>query len=1389
MSTVLEDRIDLDDDLSAARPELLHELFAETAAGWRDQVAIWYRGREMTYGELDRASNRLARLLRARGVRRGDCVGLLLPRSPDIYVGLLAILKAGAAYVPLDPDYPEDRLSYILENCRAQAVVTTSEMADRHASYRGAVVALDACAAELEAESDEPLSAPETGVAPEDVCYVIYTSGTTGRPKGVQIEHRSACNLVRAEGLIFRVGPHDRVYQGFSIAFDASVEEVWLAFLAGATLVVPTREVAQSGPALARWLTEAGVTVFSTVPTLLAMIEDELPTVRILILGGEACPRDLVARWSRPGRRMVNTYGPTEATVIATYTDCDPAQPATIGRPVPGYTVHILDEAMRPVPAGEAGEIHIGGIGLARGYVGLPELTREKFVANPFSDEGDRSPRLYKTGDLGRFAPDGSIKFLGRIDTQVKLRGFRIELSEIESVLLECPGVLAGAVALREDVPGIPQLVAYIVPRDGTRIDREGTRKVLRSRLPAYMVPSRLETIDALPTLPSGKVDRQNLLAPRTQPAEAEAAGPEDENWSERERKIAAVWRKLFALAQVSVTDDFFLDLGGHSLLAARMVSELRKGLDFQGLSVLDVYQHPTIAALAAKLEQDRQAGRAGGEAEGAGSGARNPRDWFHVPSRLSYYLCAVFQAVGLYFILGFFSLQWLAPYLTYTWLIEHDTAMLEAVVALLGILVILYPVMVAVSIVVKWVIIGRYKPGRYPLWGWYYLRWWFVSSIHSVIPIGYMTGTPLLNIYLRLLGARIGTNVHLGTNNFQIYDLLTVGDDTNVGTDASLLGCTVEDGMLVIGPITVGKRCFVGNRTVVRECAVMEDDAKLEDLSLLSVGARLPGGERWSGSPARRLSRVAAAGGASAERPGVGRRVVFGFMQAIGLLVFPMLVIGAIFPGMILMNELNYQDEYYSYLVISPLVAASFVVLLCLEIAALKWLLLGRVRAGRYDLYSGFSLRKWFIDRLMELSIDILGPLYATLYLNPWYKLLGARIGRRAEISTASFISPDLLTMGDEGFIADCVSLGSARVEDGQLTVGEVKIGNRAFIGNSAVLPPGVVIGDKGLIGCLSITPTSVPGSAAPGTSWLGSPAFFLPQRQECSAFGAEATFKPSRKLYLQRAAIELARVLLPSTCFIILTSLLLSAFLLIHDEVPMFALVLLFPLLYLATGLAAALLVVVTKWVVMGRYRPCERPLWSPFVWKTELVTSMHDNFSCQFLVEMLCGTPFIVWYFRLLGAKIGKRVFMNTTEFTEFDLVEIGDDVALNADATVQTHLFEDRVMKMSTVKIGPRCSVGGMSLVLYDTRMEEGATLSDLSLLMKGEVLPAWTRWEGIPAAARPQTPPLLRNGEPTDRGNSRAVPTLRTRIHPWSEGPQGRHIAPGAGVPIRARRRG
>lgn len=1306
-------------------PIRLFDLFEAQVDLNPDRIAVECGSLQMTYRELDESANQLARHLCSLGVTAESCVAFWLPRSTEVYVTLLGILKSGAAYVPLDAEYPADRVTYILNDSGSRIVITTPEYADRLVGFAGTILLIDFDWPTIAMQPKTRLIRDTSEFGPQNLCYVIYTSGSTGKPKGVQIEHRNAVHLARTEAARFAIQPEDRVYQGFSIAFDASVEELWLAWCAGATLVAATSQMIHAGPDLPRQLTELGVTVLSCVPTLLAMMEGDLPKVRILIVGGEACSPDLVARWCVPGRKMFNTYGPTEATVIATWAECDPAKRVTIGEPLPGYTAYVMDSDCRALPPGEIGELYLGGAGLARGYVGRDDLTRERFVEIPMADS--TSQRLYKTGDLVRWTTDGQLDFLGRADGQVKLRGFRVELSEIESELIRCPGVLAAAATVREDVPGVQQLIAYLVPRTGGEFDEDEIRKLLREKLPVYMIPAIFEPIESLPTLTSGKVDRKQLPAPRPRIIRTASVSPDQ--WKPRdafEEQLSLAWNSVFSSDSIGPHEDFFVDLGGHSLLAARMVSALRKYPEFADVSMLDVYNNPTITQLASALRDRCEATTVAATTSPAS--ATSHREIGLASSRRHAW-CSVAQLAGLYFVVGFFSLQWLAPYLTYTFLLDAEYSGILAVLFSLATLILLYPVMLALSIVVKWVVIGRIKPGRYPLWGGYFLRWWFVQAIRNIVPTSYLTGTPLLNWYYRCMGSRIGTNVYMGNDGGQAYDLLTIGDDSCLGADSHFTGAVVEDGWLVLGSIEIGQRCFVGTRTVLCPGSKMEDDCQLEDLSLLNSGVTVPATERWKGSPARRFESTSdPSDSCLVNRPSLARRFSYGLLYILGILIFPLLPMAAFFPGMILMVHLNSIDEGNLYLLLSPMIATSFVVLISLEIAGMKWLLLGKVRPGRYPLHEGFYFRKWFVDRLLHLSLDVIGPLYSTLYLAPWYRMLGAKIGHRTEISTASFVSPDCLDVGDESFVADAVSLGAARVQGGIMSIDDTRIGQRTFVGNSALVPIGANIPDNSLIGCLSVPPLE---EMPAGSSWLGSPSFFLPQRQSTSGFTEEETFKPSRALVAQRLFIEFFRITLPSTLFIISTNLLLSAILLLKEYLSVWQIVLVFPLLYIQSGCSAALVIVAFKWILMGRYRPCERPLWSPFVWKTEVVTSLLDNYASPFFLDLLAGTPFICWFFRLMGTKIGKRVYLDTTELTEFDLIQIGDDVAVNLDCTLQTHLFEDRVMKMSTVEIGNGCNLGAMSLILYDTQLGDGSSVGDLSLVMKGESLPPNTAWTGIP----------------------------------------------------------
>jgi non-ribosomal peptide synthetase-like protein len=502
----------------------------------------------------------------------------------------------------------------------------------------------------------------------------------------------------------------------------------------------------------------------------------------------------------------------------------------------------------------------------------------------------------------------------------------------------------------------------------------------------------------------------------------------------------------------------------------------------------------------------------------------------------------------------------------------------------------------------------------------------------------------------------------------------------------------------------------------------------------MLPSGHTIPAGEIWSGSPAR--FRGPTEPGAPVRAGNFTRRA-YGAGYAGLLLVFPICAILPVFPGMILMTELDQNTDAYQFMLLSPLLATGFVVSMCLQIAVLKWLLIGRVRAGKIQVFSLAYVRHWLADQLMQLSLDVVNPIYATLFLNPWYRLLGVRLGPRAEISTASSISHDLLQVGEESFIADAVSLGAPRIHRGVLSLEETVIGRRAFVGNSAVIPSGTTLGDGVLVGVLSVPPRDPADARQTDSSWFGTPAVFLPQRQISGQYDEGSTFRPKRRLILQRLSIECIRVILPLTVVIALTSLLMSFVVDLDDagwDLGRIALV--FPLLYLGYALIIGVIVIAVKWLVIGRYRPTEKPLWNQFVWRSELVTSTYENLAVPFFVDMLRGTPFLPAYLRLLGCRIGRRVFLDTTDVTEFDVVRIGDDAALNNDCGPQTHLFEDRVMKISRVDIGDRCTIGGGSIVLYDARMEADSTLGELSMLMKGETLPAGTHWEGSPARPLP-----------------------------------------------------
>ncbi|RVA59120.1 amino acid adenylation domain-containing protein, partial [Mesorhizobium sp. M7A.F.Ca.CA.001.08.1.1] len=496
--------------------ERLDTVFEQLAEMFAALPAVISDGRVWTYRELDRRANQFARLLVKRGVRPGDRIGLILDRSAETYVALLAVMKAGAAFVPLATAFPEERMALIIEDAGVSLIVTIAAYASRAGQLPVPHLLIDSTAAEISRQSDAPLQPHAKAASADDTCYILYTSGTTGKPKGVVIKHQSFVNFIRVAAASYGYRPGDRVYQGMTIAFDFSSEEIWVPFVAGATVVPAPGQMPLVGEELADFLRLHDITCIACSPTLLSSMTSDVPSLRTLLVGGEACPHNLVVRWSKPGRQILNTYGPTEATVTATMGALTPDSPVTIGAPLPTYSIVILDASLPQLAEpGELGEIGIAGIGLAVGYLNRPDLTEQKFIADFVGLPNNPSKRIYRTGDLGRINDQGEIEYNGRIDTQVKIRGYRIELGEIEAVLLDQPEIAQAAVTTWEIEPGRVELVAYFAAKAGqTAISRADLARMMKRRLPDYMVPSYLEELPAIPMTVSNKVDLRQLPKP-----------------------------------------------------------------------------------------------------------------------------------------------------------------------------------------------------------------------------------------------------------------------------------------------------------------------------------------------------------------------------------------------------------------------------------------------------------------------------------------------------------------------------------------------------------------------------------------------------------------------------------------------------------------------------------------------------------------------------------------------------------------------------------------------------------------------------------------------------------------------------------------------------------
>ncbi|WP_407650913.1 Pls/PosA family non-ribosomal peptide synthetase [Brachybacterium halotolerans] len=1279
----------------APAPRTLVDVFRETVAAHGDALAIDTGLEPLTYSQLDAAATEVAGRLAAIGVGPGSRVGVRITSgTPDLYIAIIGTLLSGAAYVPVDAEDPDERARVVFEES-AVAAVLGDDLALTQTGTRSDESGSHATGIDGPAET----SADPVDPSPADDAWIIFTSGSTGKPKGVAVSHRSAAAFVDAESRLFLqdapLGPGDRVMAGLSVAFDASCEEMWLAWGHGACLVPAPRSLVRSGVDVGPWLLANSVTIVSTVPTLVSLWPDSsLEAVRLLIMGGEACPPELAARLQAPGREVWNTYGPTEATVVACAAQLDGTPPVRIGLPLDGWDLAVVDENGEPVAEGATGELIIGGVGLAR-YLD-PAKDAEKYAPMPALGW----ERAYRSGDRVVNDPVGLV-FAGRADDQIKLGGRRIELGEIDDQLLRLPGVVSAAAAVRSTKSGNTLLVGYLTADDS--FDADTARALLRERMPAALVP-RLAVVEDMPTRTSGKVDRDALPWPLPSAPGSARDLEGTAAW------IAEIWSDVLGARATSVRDDFF-DLGGGSLTAAQVVGRLREM--HPEVAVADVYAHSTIDSLAAALD-----------AMGTSS-ARNEDE--APPLRRG------FQAAQLVLLLplrAIAALRWL------TWLMIASTLAsgplgvawaptLPLAVLLPAAIVLLVPPvrMTLAALLARLLLAGIRRPGTHRRGGLAHLRLWCAERLQEELGALGLAGAPWVPYYARLLGARIGRDADLHALP-PVTGLLHIGAGASVEPEVDLAGTWIDGDTLHIGAVRIGKRARIGARSTLGPGAHVGRDAEIAPGS--AVLGDVPAGEFWSGSPARRKAR--ARGPWSSEHPHRGP-LWQGVYALVALVIAALPAVAIAAGGAVALPAVSSAPSLggavlaaLPWLPVSALVG--YLLLILLVLALTRLFALG-IRPGHHPVRSLPGVQIWGTLRLLDEARSWLFPLYSGALTPLWLRALGARVGKGVEASTVLLI-PSLVQVSDHAFLADDTMVGPYELGGGWIRVERVKVGKRAFVGNSGMLAPGRKVPKKSLVAVLSAAPRRT--SAKAGGSWMGSPPRRL--RRAGSEADESRTYAPSRRLRIFRGIVETCRIL-PMLLAVVLWAAVGATLLTLEARYGLGAAVLLGGPVLLAGSITAAVVSVLAKWLIVGRHREGEHGLWTSFVWRNELADTFTEVLAAPWFARATTGTLALNWWLRSLGARIGRGVWCESYWLPETDLIELGDGATVNRGCVVQTHLFHDRVLSMDTVVLAEGATLGPGSVILPAARIDRHATVGPVSLVMRGESVPAGTRWQGNP----------------------------------------------------------
>ncbi len=1290
----------------AAPERTLIDILRQSTLAHPDASALDAGSGALSYRELLAAVELFAGELRTDGVRPGDRVGVRIDSgSADLYIAILAILFAGAAYVPVDADDTDDRARLVFGEADVAGIVGNGPQYVRSTRAGiGEEGSVDDTGSADPADHEGPAvrqgarGGPDP--TPDDDAWVIFTSGSTGVPKGVAVTHRSAAAFVDGEARMFvqsrPLGPGDRVLAGLSVAFDASCEEMWLAWRNAACLVPAPRALVRAGEDLAQWLVRQGITVVSTVPTLAAMWPREaIENVRLLIFGGEACPPELAARLVDEDREVWNTYGPTEATVVACGCRLDGTAPVRIGLPLDGWDLAVVDPGGFRVAPGESGELIIGGVGLAR-YLD-PAKDAEKYATMPTLGW----ERAYRSGDLVKYESEGLI-FLGRADDQVKVGGRRIELGEVESALQDLPGVTAAAAAVRTSESGVPLLVGYLVVESESPFDRTHARSFLAGRLAAGVMPL-LAVVEDLPMRTSGKVDRAALPWPLPGVEE-----PMPEGFTETERWLGEQWQAVLGIAPNSAKADFF-DLGGGSLAAAQLVSRIRTRVP--EYSVADVYDVPRLSAMAKAIAAVEE--------------VSDPAS-FHSPEPTSKgtQWVQTIAGVPLFLVSG---LRWLIYVLTAGTILNWTTGY-EALpsapiwVLLVGIVLILTPFgRMAIAAIAARVLLAGVAPGDYPRGGFVHMRLWLAEQFADQIDAVGSAGAPWVMLYARALGAKISRDVNLHTLP-PITGMLEIGRGSAIEPEVDLSGYWIDGDVLRVGRVHIGEHVTIGARSVLAPGTRIDDGAEIAAGS--AVFGRVKANQTWAGSPAVRVGGTSVRWPEAPPRQSPLWRAAYAFSSlGLALLPFVSFAAGGGLVALAVRGQGTLPEIYgAALLALVPAVLVAGFVYAGAVVVLVRLLALG-LREGTFPVHSRVGWQVWTTERLLDAARTFLFPLYSSLFTPVWLRMLGATVGKNVEASTVLLL-PCMTRIDDGAFLADDTMVASYELHRGWMRIGPVRIGKRAFLGNSGMAGPGHRVAKDSLVAVLSVAPEK----SKSGSSWLGSPAVRL--RRVAQTGDDTRTFNPGAKLRIARALWELSRLVpVIVTAALGLSVLLVMAWL--WQSLGPVWILLLSGVVMLVAGAVAAAITTLAKWTIVGVIRAGEAPLWSSFVWRTEVSDTFTEMVAAPWFARAASGTPALALWLRSLGARIGTGVWCESYWLPEPDLVTLGAGSTVNRGCVVQTHLFHDRIMSMDTVELEPGATLGPHSVILPAAIIGANATVGPASLVMRGETVPVGSRWSGNP----------------------------------------------------------